>query len=350
MENVRKNLLNDRIENSYGLYLLDENASVVRKNDGGLIIKDGNVFPYGDVKGVEDSLRDLGFPKNLFFFAWGDKHIEILKRNYSCIELERTYLFTVPRENFKGKIKHRIVELPPEFSERIVHFWNGDNEWAKRYVESRMKKYPFFGVKINDDIAGWIGIHWISEKVASMGFLYVKEEYRHRGVAESLTTRMVEELYSRDILPTVHIRIDNIPSLNLARKLGFVVKSKQYWGGCHGYQFVPVGIFTGDYIKIKEKYEDCMRGLKKGDRIKIIFVFNRSQEWNALQNPHGDKNLPLKGVFALRTPFRPNPIGETLCRIERIDGRKIYVDKIDVYPRTPIIDIKPFAKKFDCPE
>lgn len=349
MKSVRKILLNDRIENSYGLYLLDENASIVRKGSGGLIIKDENVFPFGEPESVENALKDIGFPKNLFFFAWGDKHIEILKRNYTCIELERTYLFTVPLKNFRGKIRHKIIDLDPNFSDTIAHFWDGDDEWTKEYVKGRMKKYPFFGVKINNDVAGWIGLHWISEKVASMGFLYVKEEYRHRGIAESLTARMVEELYSQDILPTVHIKMDNVPSLNLGKKLGFVIKSRQYWGGCDVYQFSPVGIFTGEHIEIKERYKNCIRGLKKDDKIKVIFVFHKSKGWEELQHPHRDENLPLRGVFALRTPFRPNPIGETVSQIKRIVGRKIYVNALDADPKTPIIDIKPFAKEFDCP-
>ena len=71
MDDIRRILFEDKVENSYGLYLINENASVVRKGKGGLIIKDENVFPFGEVKDVEASLSDLGFPQNLFFFALG---------------------------------------------------------------------------------------------------------------------------------------------------------------------------------------------------------------------------------------------------------------------------------------
>lgn len=50
----------------------------------------------------------------------------------------------------------------------------------------------------------------------------------------------------------------------------------------------------------------------------------------------------LHGVFAVRSPARPNPIGLTATRIERIDGLSIHVDRLDFLDQTPIIDIKPY--------
>jgi tRNA-Thr(GGU) m(6)t(6)A37 methyltransferase TsaA len=50
----------------------------------------------------------------------------------------------------------------------------------------------------------------------------------------------------------------------------------------------------------------------------------------------------LHGVFAVRSPARPNPIGLTATRIERIEGLSIHVDRLDFLDQTPIIDIKPY--------
>jgi len=56
----------------------------------------------------------------------------------------------------------------------------------------------------------------------------------------------------------------------------------------------------------------------------------------------------LHGVFAVRSPARPNPIGLTATRIERIDGLSIHVDRLDFLDRTPIIDIKPYIRYADA--
>ena len=53
------------------------------------------------------------------------------------------------------------------------------------------------------------------------------------------------------------------------------------------------------------------------------------------------------GVFATRAPSRPNPIGISYVKIERIEGNKIFVTGLDVLDGTPLLDIKPYAPQFD---
>lgn len=55
----------------------------------------------------------------------------------------------------------------------------------------------------------------------------------------------------------------------------------------------------------------------------------------------------IKGVFAIRTPFRPNPIGISVLELIEIKDNTIYVNKLDILDKTPIIDIKPFIPQFD---
>ena len=57
-----------------------------------------------------------------------------------------------------------------------------------------------------------------------------------------------------------------------------------------------------------------------------------------------------KGVFATRTPFRPNPIGLSIFAIIKIDSNKIYVKNLDVIDCTPVLDIKPYVPDFDSPD
>ncbi len=57
-----------------------------------------------------------------------------------------------------------------------------------------------------------------------------------------------------------------------------------------------------------------------------------------------------KGIFATRSPARPNPIGLSLVRLEKIEGNKIWVDELDLVDGTPVLDIKPFTKELDSRE
>jgi len=57
-------------------------------------------------------------------------------------------------------------------------------------------------------------------------------------------------------------------------------------------------------------------------------------------HPQGDRNKPLRGVFSLRSPMRPNPIGLTRVRITRREGNILFVKGLDALDGSPIIDIK----------
>ena len=56
----------------------------------------------------------------------------------------------------------------------------------------------------------------------------------------------------------------------------------------------------------------------------------------------------LKGVFAIRTPFRPNPIGLSILKILEIKENVIKLANIDILNRIPVLDIKPYIPHFDC--
>lgn len=55
------------------------------------------------------------------------------------------------------------------------------------------------------------------------------------------------------------------------------------------------------------------------------------------------------GVFATRAPTRPNPIGLSIVRLERIEGLMLYLGNVDILDGTPLLDIKPYVPDFDSP-
>lgn len=62
--------------------------------------------------------------------------------------------------------------------------------------------------------------------------------------------------------------------------------------------------------------------------------------------PHADR-VP-RGVFATRAPARPNPIGLSVVRLDRVEGRTLHVRDLDVVDGTPLLDIKPFFPTLDA--
>ena len=63
----------------------------------------------------------------------------------------------------------------------------------------------------------------------------------------------------------------------------------------------------------------------------------------------GNMDNPLRGVFATRSPARPNPIAVTSARVLRIEGHVLQVVGLDALDGTPVLDIKSYAKTFDTP-
>ena len=84
-----------------------------------------------------------------------------------------------------------------------------------------------------------------------------------------------------------------------------------------------------------------LQGLGPGQRMMVVFYFHRSQGFDLLQHPQGDRSRPRRGVFALRSPRRPNPIGVTVVDLVAIDGNVLRVRGLDAINGTPVLDLKP---------
>jgi tRNA-Thr(GGU) m(6)t(6)A37 methyltransferase TsaA len=99
------------------------------------------------------------------------------------------------------------------------------------------------------------------------------------------------------------------------------------------------------WIEIDPLYGKGLYGLSQGDEI-IILTWLHLGNRNTLQvHPRGNRKNPIKGVFATRSPSRPNPIGFHLTRIINLDQPlKIKVQSLEVVDNTPVVDIKPVIR------
>ena len=90
--------------------------------------------------------------------------------------------------------------------------------------------------------------------------------------------------------------------------------------------------------------EDLVEGLyriEESKEIEVVFWFDRSLPACMKLHPKGNPNAPLVGVFASRSPNRPNPIGVTRVQLIAIMGNILTVKGLDAFNGTPVLDIKP---------
>ncbi len=112
---------------------------------------------------------------------------------------------------------------------------------------------------------------------------------------------------------------------------------------------VPIqGVFDPESegkATIFEAYEAGLQDVEKFSHLIMIYVFHRSQGYELVCSPYMEDKL--HGVFAIRAPRRPNPIGFSVVRLRKREGRVLYLSEVDMLDGTPILDIKPFCPKFD---
>ncbi|MEM2979676.1 MAG: tRNA (N6-threonylcarbamoyladenosine(37)-N6)-methyltransferase TrmO [Methanomassiliicoccales archaeon] len=98
-------------------------------------------------------------------------------------------------------------------------------------------------------------------------------------------------------------------------------------------------------VIILPEYADGLYRIEECDELEIIFYFHKSESYKLRVHPHHDPTLPEVGVFSSRSPKSPNFLG--LTRVKLIDrkGNVIVVKGLDAFNGTPVIDIKPAARR-----
>jgi len=102
---------------------------------------------------------------------------------------------------------------------------------------------------------------------------------------------------------------------------------------------------TRGTVEVEPEYEPGLKDLDGFSHLFLLFFFHRS-EGHALEVvPPGQTET--RGVFATRSPRRPNGIGLSLVRLERVAGRILHVTDLDIVDGTPLLDIKPYLPSVD---
>lgn len=93
-------------------------------------------------------------------------------------------------------------------------------------------------------------------------------------------------------------------------------------------------------------FEQALIGLEGCERIWVLFTFHHNQHWNPMVLPPRGSDIKL-GVFATRSPYRPNPVGMSCVKVLRIEKLKIFVEGADLLDGSPVLDIKPYVAYAD---
>ncbi|XP_055283084.1 tRNA (adenine(37)-N6)-methyltransferase isoform X2 [Moschus berezovskii] len=97
--------------------------------------------------------------------------------------------------------------------------------------------------------------------------------------------------------------------------------------------------------------EHSLMGLEQFSHVWILFVFHKNGHLSCKAKVQPPRlNGAKTGVFSTRSPHRPNAIGLTLAKLERVEGGAVYLSGIDMIHGTPVLDIKPYIADYDSPQ
>ena len=98
-------------------------------------------------------------------------------------------------------------------------------------------------------------------------------------------------------------------------------------------------------VEILPEYKEGLKDLEGFSYIYFLFYLDRTTKPTMeVRPPMDDKG---HGLFATRTPNRPNPIGLSLVKLIKVEGCTLYVEDVDMLDGTPLLDIKPYVPDID---
>ena len=101
-------------------------------------------------------------------------------------------------------------------------------------------------------------------------------------------------------------------------------------------------------VELDPDYREGLKDLDGFSHIVLVYHFHMAKSGELEASPFMDDKA--HGVFATRSPARPNPIGISTVRLKSVEGNTLHVENVDILDGTPVLDIKPHVSRFDQPE
>jgi tRNA-Thr(GGU) m(6)t(6)A37 methyltransferase TsaA len=105
---------------------------------------------------------------------------------------------------------------------------------------------------------------------------------------------------------------------------------------------------TEGTIELRPEYTEGLQDLEGFSHIILLYHFHKAKEPRMKVKPYMDDHE--HGIFAQRAPSRPNPIGLSIVRLEKIENNILFIKDVDLLDGTPLLDIKPYVPEFDIRE
>ena len=103
-------------------------------------------------------------------------------------------------------------------------------------------------------------------------------------------------------------------------------------------------------IHIDDVYAAGLQGIDNWSHVMVVYYMHEAPfdlEHDLVTRPRDRDDMPEVGVFARRSPNRPNGIGVTAVEVVKVEGRVLTVRRLDAIDGTPVLDIKPYAPVYD---
>jgi len=101
------------------------------------------------------------------------------------------------------------------------------------------------------------------------------------------------------------------------------------------------------WLEVDPAFARALRGVAESDSLIVVTWLDRADRTVLQVHPRGDPKAPLAGVFATRSPHRPNPLGLHRVTVRSISGTRLRIGPIEALDGTPVVDIKPVLDSRD---
>lgn len=220
-EKVLNYLYQDYLNHLDMIYCINHGASIIYFDDQGIVIKFGDIY----MMSIKDPFLGKQLINNLddckMIAIHNDCFEEVIERKFSLSQEIIAYQYGYLKDTVTliDAAQIRIKEIGMEYYDFIKE--NYSTPINEKYLVKRVKSNVFIGAFDQDKIVGFAGIH----DEGSIGFVEVIEEYRHKKIASMLETYMINKLLKKKELIYLQVEIDNMPSMKLHEKLGYVCSS-----------------------------------------------------------------------------------------------------------------------------
>lgn len=99
------------------------------------------------------------------------------------------------------------------------------------------------------------------------------------------------------------------------------------------------------YVELVPAVGEGLQGIEVGQELVLVTWLHRSRRDVLKLHPRWDERLPLTGVFATRSPDRPNPLGLHRVTVLEVAGRRLKVGPLEAIDGTPVVDLKPAIRE-----